>query len=214
MVFMLSKIVLKAEASHTGKHQSNKDVSFFRRFSCYALFMATLIPSAYASNASEKGNLLPSNVRKIVFDKHLKHIEPYEQCLIASARRSNLPEMLLLSILYQEDGRVGKYSVNRNKTKDHGISQINDVRAPELKPIGLTIDEIRNDGCKSIIALTYLLANEYQKAGDLWTAVGNYHYSKHGPYPKHHYKYIKNVHAKWQRLYTTIKREISNDSTF
>jgi hypothetical protein len=210
--FTLINFFQKTEASHKAKRQFNKDVTYLSIAAVMAMLLTTFSLPVSASNGAQanKGTILPGNVRKIIFLKHLSHLEPYEQCLIDSAKQSQIPEMLLLSILFQENGRVGKYSTNRDKTKDHGLSQINDVRAQELKPIGLTIDDIRNDGCKSIIAMTYLLSNEYQKAGDMWTAVGNYHYSKYGPYPKHHYKYIKNVHAKWQRLYLTVKQEVSN----
>ena len=199
----LTKKKFKTEAPHThkGLRQFYKDVALFRSaLICVLLFHFVLGAQALANP------LLPDDIRQVVLQKHLPHVQKYEQCLIETVKQTNLPEMLLLSVLLQENGRTGKYSVNKNNTRDYGLGQINDVRKSEIQKIGLTIKDILNDGCKNIIAVAYLLTNEFRKAdGDLWTAVGNYHYSKRGPYPKHHYKYIRLIHSKWSLIYQTVK---------
>lgn len=199
LMVSLIKIRFKTEAPHTDKgwHQFNMDVA--------SLLLAVFV--LLFSNVSQASAILPDNVRKVVLDKHLSHLKSYEKCLVETAKQTNLPEMLLLSILLQENGRTGQYSVNRNRTKDYGLGQINDVRADEIARIGLTISDILHDGCKNIVAVAYLLTNEFAKSnGEFWTAIGNYHYSKHGPYPRHHYAYIRNVHKKWSILYETVKQ--------
>lgn len=220
MDFSLISRLPNSEAPHTikGLSQLYKDV-FFKALFCVVFISCSLVGTANANEnkatkvPQSKIKLLPSNIRKIVLEKHLKHLMPYEQCIVDTVNQSQFPEMLLLSILYQEYGRTGKYSTNNDKSKDYGLSQINDARKEELAQIGLTLNDVLNDGCKSIIGMTYLLRNEYDKAnGDLWTAVGNYHYSKQGKYPHNHYKYIKLVHDKWSRLFDTIKLSVSNNS--
>lgn len=204
MGFMISN-VLKTEAPHKDKglRQFHRDVSYlYKGILPFFLLMFFLASPTVLANT-----LLPDNVRKVVLNKHLPHVAKYERCLVETVKQTNLPEMLLLSVLLQENGRTGKYSVNRNKTKDYGIGQINDVRKKEISQIGLTLNDVLHDGCKNIIAVAYLLTNEFRKAdGDLWTAVGNYHYSKHGPYPRHHYKYIRFIHSRWSEIYETVKQ--------
>lgn len=219
MGFTLIKISKNTEAphKHKGMSQLYKDVVLFMQIGLFALL--TILPmqasseeKASAAISETKVKLLPSHIRKIVLDKHLKHLVPYEQCIIDTVKQSQFPEMLLLSILYQEYGRNGKYSTNSNSSKDYGLSQINDARKEELARIGLTLNDVLNDGCKSIIGMTYLLRGEYDKAnGDLWTAVGNYHYSKAGKYPHNHYKYIQRVHEKWSRMFDTIRHSVTNN---
>lgn len=210
MGFTLISFLKKAVAPHTRTQQPDKDVTYLG-FVLALSAMLFFVPASASASTSQKPLTLPSNIRNVIFDKHLPHLKPYEHCLVETVNKSQIPEMLLLSILLQENGRTGKYSVNRDKTKDYGLGQINDVRAKEIASIGLTLKEVMNDGCKNIIAVAYLLTNEFQKAnGNLWTAVGNYHYSKHGKYPKNHYKYINNVHQKWSLMFSTIKQASSN----
>lgn len=200
-------IDLKTVAPHThkGRYQFNKDVTKNLKAAAY-LVMGLLLLSCASFDASAK-TMLPQKIRKAILTKHLPHVIKYENCLVETVKHTKIPEMLFLSILLQENGRSGRYSTNKNQTRDYGLGQINDVRAEEIAEIGLTIPEILEDGCKNIVGVAYLLSNEFKKAdGDLWTAVGNYHYSKHGPYPKHHYKYIKLIHGKWSLLYETAKK--------
>lgn len=196
MVFTLIKQFLRSTvgALHTKGHRLGRDATL--------LVFSNLI-GVQAVLASV---VLPDKFRTILVGEHLPHLAPYKSCIKATSEKTNIPEILLLSILLQENGRVGKSSINNNRTKDHGPGQINDVRSSEIARIGLSIDDVRDDACKNVIGVGYLLSNELKKAnGELWTAVGNYHYSKYGPHPQHHYRYIKRVHAKWSKLYATLK---------
>lgn len=198
--------MMNTEAPHTNKgisHQLYRDVVLLG-----AIMFCGI---AHSSDFATKATLLPAQVRQLVLDKHLPHLKPFQPCIIAAASRSKIPEMLLLSILYQEGGRPGMASKNKNRTNDYGVSQINDVRKNEISKIGLSLKDVQDSGCKSVIAMTYLLRNEHEKAkGDLWEAVGNYHYSRKGPNPAHHYKYIRGVHDKWNRMYSTVAIAILN----
>ncbi len=203
---------LKTEAPHThkGLRQFNRDVTKSLNIAAYLL--GALLLLSFASFDVSASTMLPQKIRKAILNKHLPHVVKYESCFVETVKHTKLPEMLFLSILLQENGRTGKYSTNKNKTRDYGIGQINDVRASEIAEIGLTIPDVLEDGCKNIIGVAYLLSKEFKKSnGDLWTAVGNYHYSKYGPYPKHHYNYIKRIHGKWSLLYETVKKA-SRDS--
>ena len=116
---------------------------------------------------------------------------PHKNCIRASAKEANVPVAALVIILTNEGGRKGLKSKNNNGTDDHGLSQINDVRADELEALGLNLDLVRENNCVAIYAAAKLLEGEIKESdGDLVTAMGNWHYSKHGKYPKIHTRYI------------------------
>lgn len=153
-------------------------------------------------------------VKDRIYDTKMRHYAKYRKCIKFTAKTFNLPEMLILAVLHHESGTTGKCNTiksEKNKvmhnTTDCGPMQINNVRAAELKTIGLKYTDVKDSGCKNIVAGGYLLAQEIRKSGDFWSGVGNYHYHKSGDKPYHHYKYIKLIHKSWKTL-LTVKENV------
>lgn len=65
------------------------------------------------------------------------------------------------------------HPLNRDGTRDHGMTVINDVHLPELAPCGVTAVDLR-DGCKSVFISGWHLQKMINKFGNNWAAVGAY----------------------------------------
>lgn len=133
-------------------------------------------------------------------DRMLKY-KPYASCVEWSAFQFHLPEELLYSIIYRENGGVeGRCPINSNKTKDCGATGINDVRMGELAKFDIDQAQIRSAPCKAIWSSAYLLRKEINRVkGDFWMGVGNYHYNiKKGP--KTHAIYVHHIKDAWMKL--------------
>jgi hypothetical protein len=146
-------------------------------------------------------------VKDKIYSTHMKKYSKYRKCIKFTAETFNLPEMLLLAVLKTEGGTMGQCNIIKSKknkvmnnTKDCGPMQINTVRSAQIENIGMSYSEVTNSACKNIVAGGFILAYEINKSGDFWSGVGNYHYHKSGPAPRHHYKYINLVYKNWQSL--------------
>lgn len=132
--------------------------------------------------------------------ERMARYKPFRYCIAFSAEKNSVPEELLYSMLWDEQGAVnGNCSVNRNKTKDCGPIQINDVRKDEVALIGYSMQDVRHKPCKSIYASAFLVASEIYKAKDFWLGVGNYHY-QHSVGPKTHASYVRKIKKAWDGL--------------
>lgn len=133
--------------------------------------------------------------------KIMKRYKPYSHCVQWTAMQFELPEELLYSILYVERGDVnGNCMTNNNGTEDCGPAQINDVRLGEISRFDLDKDDMKNNPCRNIWAMGYLIRREIEKAdGDIWLGVGNYHY-KRSANSNIHDKYVNLIRDAWGRL--------------
>lgn len=168
------------------------------------IFMMFLLVVNYTPDV-----LAAEKIKDKIYATQMKPYAKYRKCIRYTAETFNLPEMLILSVLKTEGGSLGqcnRISSEKNKqmdnTTDCGPMQINNVRSQQIADIGLSYKEIKSSACKNIVAGGYILASEIKKSGDFWSGVGNYHYHKKGPAPKHHYKYINLVYKNWQSLLT------------
>lgn len=122
--------------------------------------------------------------------KIMSRYKKYAHCVAWTAYQFELPEELLYSIIYVERGDInGKCMTNKNGTEDCGPAQINDVRLGEIKQHDLNKGDMRNNPCRNIWAMGFLIRREIEKANqDFWKGVGNYHY---------HYSVNQSIHAKY-----------------
>ena len=128
-------------------------------------------------------------------------------CVAYVAWQFELPEELLYSVLYVEQGPMnGKCSHNSNGTDDCGPAQINDVRLKELSAFSLTKADMQSKPCQNVWAMGYLLRREIEKAnGKIWRGVGNYHF---------HYSANKNIHngyiSKIKKAWNRLDKEVAS----
>lgn len=144
--------------------------------------------------------------REIAYVGVMSPYQPYSHCVQWTANQFEIPEELMYSILYVERGDVnGKCMKNNNGTEDCGPAQINDVRIGEIKQFDLDKEDMKNNPCRNIWAMGYMIRREIEKAnGDIWLGVGNYHY-KRSVNADIHDRYVKKVNDAWRRLSTNFR---------
>ena len=96
-------------------------------------------------------------------------------CVVEAAREHVVPLAALLGILAAEGGKEGEALSNKNGTWDLGVCQVNTVHLNDLLRVGLEPEDVLRDGCVNARAAAFLLRREYERAGDIWAAVGAYH---------------------------------------
>lgn len=114
------------------------------------------------------------------------------QCMVEASNRYSVPLRALIAVWLTEGGTLGRTSLNKNKTEDHGPMQINTVWVTKLhKDFGITRDMITNDFCWNVMAAAYILRYEINMAGgSLWDGIGHYHNRK----AQFKYPYIQRVY--------------------
>lgn len=143
-------------------HQDNtntmKKISvllFFNLFTCTAL----------ADNSAIDIGLTPEDTG--MFQDSISITEPIKppirpltsECLKSVADHYGIHLDILFAILMVEGGTIGETSrPNKNGTKDLGLFQFNESNLPELKEMGITREEMMNDGClNAAVAARHLL---------------------------------------------------------
>lgn len=97
-------------------------------------------------------------------------------CFSAAATRYGVPELLLRAIAQVESGSLRSETAvgrNPNGTEDLGRMQINTIWLPVLLEFGITRDRLM-DECVSIHVGAWILAQEIERHGYGWAAVGAY----------------------------------------
>lgn len=96
-------------------------------------------------------------------------------CFDDAALYHNVNPWILRAIAAQESSfnPAAIHPVNRDGTRDHGMSGINDVHLPELARFGISAADLR-DGCKSVFISGWHLRKMTDKFGNTWEAVGAY----------------------------------------
>lgn len=100
-------------------------------------------------------------------------------CVSDAARKYHLPEILYRAILMTEGGRVGKVSRNPNGSYDMGPAQVNSSHLRALAGMGITREQIINDGCLNVHVGAWILADALggrtpDNPAEFWKRVGNY----------------------------------------
>ncbi|MBS0987396.1 transglycosylase SLT domain-containing protein [Acetobacter okinawensis] len=124
-------------------------------------------------------------------------------CASEAARRYKIAEPLFIALLMTEAGRPGQIVRNSNGTYDMGPAQINSTHLPELAAMGITREQVIQDGCLNIQIGAWILARELDgsspsDAAGFWKRVGNYNSRT----PKYNVEYQKKV---WRNVVATAQ---------
>jgi soluble lytic murein transglycosylase-like protein len=100
-------------------------------------------------------------------------------CWLAAAERFQVPAALLRAIAHVESGdNASARNVNADGTIDRGLMQINSRWLPELRRFGIDESDLYVP-CVSIHVGAWVLAQEIERYGYSWEAIGAY---QSGPY--------------------------------
>ncbi len=139
------------------------------------------------------------------------HIQERIVCSITAANKYRLPPNILLAVAERENGRPGQWVKNTNGTHDVGSLQFNTAYLRDLRKYGITPESVAQPGCYSYYLAAWRLKRHivYDKQGDIWTRVANYHSYT----PKYNARYrsaIINLANKWERW--LVSRNIKTNS--
>jgi soluble lytic murein transglycosylase-like protein len=102
---------------------------------------------------------------------------PMTDCMVRAGERYRINPVLLWSIAKQESGFSPlAENKNSNGTTDIGVMQINSAWLPTLKKFGIDRQALK-DSCVNIHVGAWILAQNIQRYGYNWEAVGAYNAS-------------------------------------
>ncbi len=110
-------------------------------------------------------------------------------CLIHAVAIHKLPLSVVLALMKTEGGHPGVVRLNKNRSHDLGVMQINDrTWLPEIAArdfggnMQKAVERIRDDGCYNVMWGTEIFARYVDEAqGQYWLAVGYYNSHTEGP---------------------------------
>lgn len=127
------------------------------------------------------------------------------ECVSHAATSYDVHPDILYALLMVEGGAVGKdANANINGTKDIGPAQINSVHLDELRALGITEDELRNNGCLNIYVQARYLSqvlsevDALESEQDYLYAIARYH-SKDKSVAQH---YVIKLKKAFRMMYT------------
>lgn len=96
-------------------------------------------------------------------------------CWQEAGNKYNISPILLYAIAKHESGLRSNLisSLNSDGTYDIGLMQINSRHLPVLAQYGISEKTLLN-GCTSAYVAAWLLADNFKRMGNTWTAVGAY----------------------------------------
>jgi hypothetical protein len=106
---------------------------------------------------------------------------PFLACMLLTASVYHLPPRVLPAIHVVEGGRPGSVHLNKDRSEDLGVMQINTLWIAPLAsyaalPLETVRDRLLNDPCFNIAASGLIMRTYLNETkGDLLLAVGNYH---------------------------------------
>lgn len=100
-------------------------------------------------------------------------------CIDNAAKANHVQVTLLRGILATEGGQVGQIHQNNNGSYDMGPAQINSTWLSKLAEMGISKDQVINDGCLNVNIGAWILSQAMQGAdpnqpAQFWQHVGNY----------------------------------------
>jgi soluble lytic murein transglycosylase-like protein len=102
------------------------------------------------------------------------HITPVHACWEEAANKYGINPYLLYAIAKTESSlNPNAFNRNKNGSYDIGLMQINSIWLPTLRKYGLTERHLY-DPCTSIQVGAWILAQNMQRWGNSWDAVGAY----------------------------------------
>lgn len=118
------------------------------------------------------------------------------ECSIQAAAKYNFSPIILLAVATTENGKPGQWVKNSNGTHDVGSMQLNTAYLATLAKYGITAQDAAKKGCYSYYLAAWRIKRHivYDKKGDIWTKVSNYHSYT----PKYNSKYRQKLIANAQ----------------
>ncbi|MHB0818480.1 lytic transglycosylase domain-containing protein [Stutzerimonas stutzeri] len=119
-----------------------------------------------------------------------------QQCLSDAAHHHGV-DLTLLSAIAWTESRLDPiaHAINSNGSSDYGLMQINDWWLPRLVRFGISRQDLL-DPCISAYVGAWILAQEIQRHGPTWRAVGAYN----SPTPQKQQAYAAKVYRRLQVL--------------
>jgi hypothetical protein len=114
-----------------------------------------------------------ASARPVVSVPNARPVTP--DCLVKAAQEHSVPLAALMGILAEEGGASGEARRNANGSWDIGPFQVNTCNLNELAAQGFLPEAILLDGCTNARAAARILRREYERSGDIWSAIGAYH---------------------------------------
>lgn len=97
-------------------------------------------------------------------------------CCIEAAAEYHIPKEVVLAVAQAENGQVGLWKQNSNKTFDVGVMQFNTGYLATLKQHGITPELVETSGCYPYrLAAWRIQQHLLNDPGDYWSRVANYH---------------------------------------
>ena len=111
-------------------------------------------------------------------------------CITQAAQCFQVNPLLIKAIIWHESrNQPQALNINKNKTVDVGIMQINTVHFNSLKRRGIDEQRLRKDSCANVFSGTWILKQKIERYGYTWDGIGSY-YSRTAI---HREKYVRNI---------------------
>lgn len=100
----------------------------------------------------------------------------YNDCIYEAAQCFKINPLIIKAIIWQEsNNRQNVVNINKNKTQDIGIMQINSIHFSSLKSLGISEHALRKDSCVNVFSGSWILNQVIQSNGYSWEGIGKYH---------------------------------------
>ena len=100
----------------------------------------------------------------------------YNDCIHEAAQCFKINPLIIKAIIWQEsNNRQNVVNINKNKTQDIGIMQINSIHFGSLKSLGISEQELRKNSCVNVFSGSWILNQVIQSNGYSWEGIGKYH---------------------------------------
>jgi hypothetical protein len=126
-------------------------------------------------------------------------------CSIAAAQQYGLPANAMLAVAEQEGGRPGQAVRNTNGTFDLGALQFNTSYVRTLAKYGINPQDVQANGCYPYALAAWRIRRhvQFDRKGDFWTKVANYHSYT----PVHNSRYRSKIIEKARRWHLWLNGE-------
>lgn len=97
-------------------------------------------------------------------------------CITQAAQCFQVNPLLIKAIIWHESkNQPQAVNINKNRTVDVGIMQINTVHFSSLKARGIDEQRLRQDSCANVFSGTWILKQKIERYGYTWDGIGSYH---------------------------------------
>ena len=119
----------------------------------------------------------------------------YKDCLLDAAKHYQISPLLIQAIITTESNSNSRATnINTSGSEDVGIMQINSEWLPQIKSFGYDRASLF-DPCINITVGTWILAQEIQRFGYNWEAVGAYNAGPSAKRKSRRISYAKRVYS-------------------